>query len=365
MLVAYGPDGQPVVAEEIAPEQLHRWSQERLLYCPNCRGLLHVRGGPDKRIQLHFAHQRGECAWGTEAESVRHARGKIVLAQWLRLQFPGATVTLEERLPTPNRIADIFVVHSDEQQWAIEFQCAPLDLEEWKHRHDAYRKAGILDVWVIGNNRREKQEAFIEAIIASAQEIVFLDPLVAPARIWLRWPVTYEMVREWQRGTQRTPAPDGWVGRLGYGATLVGQLAALSLGDQGRLIYPARSALENRSRLLHLMSTANVVDEGMLATYLRQSIDEEMLRVVVIPLVHAYQRDPHLLRRYNYGRGQPGQPLREQDRERVQKARLWLAKVAQQGFPPATVQEMVKEIPFVGPYAAFVGYIELLLALAS
>ncbi len=168
MLVAYGPDGRTIVAAETALEQLQNWSRERLLRCPNCRGVVHVRGGTDKRTQLHFAHQKGECAWSTEAESVRHARGKITLANWLRAQFPRATIMLEERLPEPNRIADIFVAHADGRRWAVEFQCAPLDVEEWQHRHAAYRQAGILDIWIIGNNRRDKQETFIEAIITDA-----------------------------------------------------------------------------------------------------------------------------------------------------------------------------------------------------
>src|SRR6266702_2595618 len=184
VLVAYGPACQRVIAGETSLEELQRWSQERALYCPNCRGIVHVRGGPDKRTQLHFAHQKGECAWSTEAESVRHALGKMVLARWLREQFPRAIVTLEERLPGPNRIADIFVAHPAGERWAIEFQCAPLDVDEWRHRHTAYRNANILDTWIIGNNRREKQEAFLEAIIATAHEVMFLDPLVTPPRIW-------------------------------------------------------------------------------------------------------------------------------------------------------------------------------------
>ena len=60
MLVAYGPEEQPVVAEEMSLEQLQQLSHEQQLRCPNCRGLVHVRGGPSKRMQLHFAHQRGE-----------------------------------------------------------------------------------------------------------------------------------------------------------------------------------------------------------------------------------------------------------------------------------------------------------------
>src|SRR2546425_7061369 len=235
MLVAYGPDGHLVVAEEELLEQLQRWSQERFLYCPNCRGVVHVRGGPEKRTQLHFAHQKGECAWSTESESVRHMRGKMVLAEWLRKQFPQAGISLEERLPAPNRIADIYVTHTDGRRCAIEFQCAPLDVEEWRLRHAAYRKASIQDTWIISSNRREKQEAFIEAIIVAAHEVMFLDPLALAPHAWLRWAVTREMVQEWQAGKGWTPALGGLGGRAGVGATLSGPVPAVRLSQDGQL----------------------------------------------------------------------------------------------------------------------------------
>ncbi|HZR41437.1 MAG TPA: competence protein CoiA family protein [Ktedonobacteraceae bacterium] len=367
MLVAYGPDGCPVVAEEAPLEQLQSWSRDRTLYCPNCRATVHVRGGPDKRTQLHFAHQRGECAWSTESESVRHARGKLVIAQWLREQFPQATVTLEERLPEPNRIADIFVAHADGQRWAVEFQCAPLDIEEWKLRHEAYRKAGIIDTWIIGNNRREKQEAFIEAILAMAREIMFLDPLVTPARVWLRWPITRSQALEWQSEGpppgSYAPTLDGWVGRMGYGMTLIGSLHEIRFDEQANLIHPIRATMEAQARLLQAMNAASAPSEAMLTAYLRQSVGEEALRVVLLPLLRAYLRDPELLRRYNYGRGLPDQPLSQSDTLRVQKAREWLTSLARRGFTTARLQELIKEIPFVGPYAAFAGFAETLIAL--
>jgi len=368
MLVAYGPDNRPVVAEETPLEQLQEWSRGRVLHCPNCRSVVFVRGGPGKRAQLHFAHQKGECAWSTEVESVRHMRGKVVLAQWLREQFPQATTTLEERLPEPNRIADIFVAHADGRRWAVEFQCAPLELGEWQHRHATYRKANIVDIWIIGDNRREKQEAFIEAIIAAAREVMFLDPLVTPARIWLRWPVTHDTLREWQRngnmdGRKASPLLlEGWVGHLGIGALLLGRLHEVRLGENGKLVHPALVALEARVELLRVMSVAPRVDEAMLGEYLRYSVDEEAIGVVLLPLVRAYLRDPELLRRYNYGRGRSGQLPSEADQQRVKQARNWFAKLAQQGFSLARVQELAKEIPFVGPYAAFAGYVEMLTA---
>ncbi|HET9919718.1 MAG TPA: competence protein CoiA family protein [Ktedonobacteraceae bacterium] len=363
MLVAYGPEGQSVVAEETPLEQLQQWSRERMLYCPNCRGSVHVRGGPEKRTQLHFAHQKGECAWSTEAESVRHARGKVVIANWLREQFPEGRVTLEERLPEPNRIADIYLVHADGRRWALEFQCAPLDVEEWKHRHSAYREAHILDIWIIGTNRREKQEAFIEAILAMAHEVLFLDPQVAPPQVWLRWPVTREVARQWERDTAQAPSLEGWVGRLGYGATVRGRLPEVRLGEHGQLLHPVRLTLERRTRLLNQMTTAVSADEALLVSYLRSRIDGYAVQQVIIPLLHAYMRDPDLLRRYNYGRGQANHAPTEDEQARVQRARQWLASLAQQGFTRERLHELAHDIPFVGPYASFARYIEMLIAL--
>jgi hypothetical protein len=369
MLVAYGPDHRPVVAEETPLEQLQHWSREHLLYCPNCRGSVHVRGGAEKRTQLHFAHQKGECEWSTEAESLRHARGKLVIAQWLREQFPQATVTLEERLPEPNRIADIFIAQSNGPRWAIEFQCAPLAIEEWQHRHQAYARSGISDIWIIGTNRREKQEAFIEAILATAHEVLFLDPLVMPPRIWLRWPVSRQVAQEWQaRSNTRNPYAlsfDGWVGRMGYGATLIGTLADLKLDEHVRLLHPERAALEARNRLYHTMSNANSADETLLLAYLRQHLDEDAVRTLFIPLLRAYLRDTELLRRYNYGRGLPGLPISTEDRVRIHNAQQWLARQSGRGYNITYIQELARELPFTGPYAAFVGYIEALLALAT
>src|SRR5205823_11847679 len=177
-------------------------------------------------------------------------------------------VTLEERLPEPNRIADIFVVHSTGERWAIEFQCAPLDVDEWRQRHMAYRKANILDIWIIGSNRRKKQEAFLEAIIATAHEVMFLDPLVTPPRTWLRWPVPRDTVHTWQQeaGTARALALEGWVGHSRYGASVAGQLQDVCLDRRGSLVHPARTALEVQAQLLHAMNIASSVDEATLLT---------------------------------------------------------------------------------------------------
>ena len=89
-----------------------------------------------------------------------------------------------------------------------------------------------------------------------------------------------------------------------------------------------------------------------------------MLHTVILPLLRAYLRDPDLLRRYNYGRGLEEQPLNDHDRQRIHKARAWVGTLVRRGFTTERLQELIQEIPYVGPYAAFVGYIEMLLSLS-
>jgi Competence protein CoiA-like family len=362
MLVAYGPEGQPVVAEGLPLTLLKDWSQRNLLYCPNCRGIVHVRGGPEKRTQIHFAHQKGECSWSTESETIRHIRGKIVLAEWLQKQFPQANVTLEKRLPEPNRIADIFVMFADGRQWAVEFQCAPLDIDEWSLRHAAYVKAGIRDTWITGSNRREKQEAFIEAIIASAREVMFIDPLLTPPLAWIRWAITRDTMQDWQVVKGWTPTLEGWVGRsrARYGATLSGLLQDMSLREDGQLVHPNRSELEERISLLREMRTAQVIDEVCLYAYLKPIVGEEALNVVLFPMLRAYLLDPDLFTRYNYGRGSGDYFVSEADRRRLEQARNWLERLAQREFSAQWLEKLAQEIPVVGPYAAFANFVEML-----
>lgn len=308
--------------------------------------------------------QSGEGGWGTEGESVRHTLGKRALAQWLRAQFPQAVVTLEERLPGPNRIADVFMRHPDGRRQAVEFQCAPLELDEWQMRHAAYRAAGIIDTWIIGSNRLEKQEAFIEAILSFAREIVFLDPLLTPARTWLRWPATRETVRMWQNGAQSPPVLSGWVGRLGFGATIVSDLKKLRLTTRGTFSHAERTALAESQQLLRKMEHVPALDPTLFEAYLATQLDEAEIRTVMLPLLRAYVRDPDLLRRYNYGRGQWNRPVSPEDRQRIERARAWLRTLAAQGFTAERLRELLPAIPLTGPYAALAGYLEMLLALA-
>jgi hypothetical protein len=367
MLVAYGPEGQPIVAKDVYLMQLKDLSRRNLLVCPNCRGIVHVRGGLEKRIQIHFAHQKGECSWSTETETIRHLQGKVVLSEWLQKQFPSTRITLEKRLPEPNRIADIFVTFEDGRQWAIEFQCASLDVEEWHRRHKAYREAGIRDTWIIGSNRLEKQESFIEAVIVSASEVMFVDPLLTPPIIWIRWAMSRDAMLESQFVKCWTPSVEGWVGRSRskYGVTLRGILSDVSLSADGCLNHPNRSTFEEQISLLREMRKSQDINKAFLKAYLEPIVGGQLWDVILFPMLRAYLLDPDLLTRYNYGRGSGDYFVSEADRRRLERARNWLERLAQRETSAQWLEKLAQAIPPVGPYAAFAIYIEMLVSLSK
>ena len=82
--------------------------------------------------------------------------------------------------------------------------------------------------------------------------------------------------------------------------------------------------------------------------------------MVLFPTLHAYLLDPDLFTRYNYGRGSGIDFVGETDRRRVEQARIWLERLAQQGFSACRLEKLAQEIPHVGPYMAFANYVEML-----
>jgi hypothetical protein len=94
-------------------------------------------------------------------------------------------------------------------------------------------------------------------------------------------------------------------------------------------------------------------------------VGDEAMDVVLFPLLQAYLVDPELLARYNYGRGSDAYFVREADRHRIQKARIWLEGLALRGYSISWLENLAQEIPHVGPYARFANYIEMLAFLYS
>ncbi len=151
------------------PERLRQLSDTRQLTCPGCGATVVLHAGTVRTH--HFAHLPGAVCTApqSEPETEEHRAGKLLLAQWLRLCLPSATVLLEAHIPETNQRADILILpdrdkirHENrpspaEIRWpariALEYQCAALSAKEWRRRHHLYRTAGIPDLWLLGGSR--------------------------------------------------------------------------------------------------------------------------------------------------------------------------------------------------------------------
>ena len=105
-------------------------------------------------------------------------------------------------------------------------------------------------------------------------------------------------------------------------------------------------------------------DPKLFEEYLATQLVEAAFQIVMLPLLRAYLRDPDLLRRYNYGRGQWNQPVTSADQQRIARAVTWLQDLAGKGFSIERLRELAKMIPLVGPYAALASYLDMLLVLS-
>src|SRR5215471_11408043 len=125
-------------------------------------------------------------------------------------------------------------------------------------------------------------------------------------------------------------------------------------------MHRKRSVLEERLSLLREMKTSQTIDKSSLKEYLKPTVGEETLNVVLFPMLHAYLLDPELFTRYNYGRGTEDYLVSDKDRRRVRQARIWLEKLAERGYSAYFLEKLAQEIPYVGRYTAFANYVEML-----
>jgi hypothetical protein len=94
-------------------------------------------------------------------ETVNHLQGKAVLAAWLRDRVPrDAVVTVEAAIDTQRtRVADVLVTFPAGERLAFEVQYAAITVEEWRARHESYRAAGVVDVWLWGHTRMRRSRS--------------------------------------------------------------------------------------------------------------------------------------------------------------------------------------------------------------
>ncbi len=168
--------GERVTIGDLSTDALRALSDQHLLRCPHCEGLLTLKAGP---IRVHhFAHVNLEqcIAADHEPETDSHRQGKLMLYQHFR---QGAVeAALEQHFPETDQRADVFIEMPGGVGYALEFQQANNPTTRWTERHDLYRSLGINDIWFLGQIR------YLERQSEPLGPISSYDPLPAPRDVF-------------------------------------------------------------------------------------------------------------------------------------------------------------------------------------
>ncbi|MGX1981462.1 competence CoiA-like predicted nuclease [Thermolongibacillus altinsuensis] len=127
-------------------DQLRQLRKSERFFCPVCGERVQLKLG-NKRSP-HFAHKK-MCVVQTERESLEHLLGKEHLYTWLKRQ--DVDVHLEPYLPQIQQRPDLLVCTSN-HLYALEYQCSPIPTALFQKRTNAYRKEGMIPIWILGSN---------------------------------------------------------------------------------------------------------------------------------------------------------------------------------------------------------------------
>lgn len=153
MLYAARRDSGELVYLEDGTAKAMRATTKTDLRCPveGCTDpeLTTVARAPARRDGYRHLHV---VSGATHAEGVFHIQAKALILDWLRHTHPRSTAALEVPIDQARtRIADVMVTAPSGERVAFEIQYASLHADEWHARHDDYRRAGIVDVWIFGH----------------------------------------------------------------------------------------------------------------------------------------------------------------------------------------------------------------------
>lgn len=133
------PPGKAVEFRDFARRQL-------MCPVPGCPAPQITTVSGDRRH--HYRHLAKDATTEHGPETWYHLEAKQVLASWARERHPFAIVEQERVLGARDRIADVFVALPGGSRYAIEVQFSSLTPELFRERHQWYRDAGIIDVWL-------------------------------------------------------------------------------------------------------------------------------------------------------------------------------------------------------------------------
>lgn len=125
-------------------------------------------------------------------ETLDHATACAAVEAWLRVTHPHATITREAVSPDGSRRADVLATNAAGQSIAFEIQYSALTADQWRHRHDAYARQGIVDVWLWGHRGHNFHPAGVDqieltaaqrAVVGTSMPVLFINPETATVAI--------------------------------------------------------------------------------------------------------------------------------------------------------------------------------------
>lgn len=116
--------------------------------CPECGGVLRLRGGPSK--QIHFYHISSPSFCRQHQKSEEHIQTQMHLAAQA-----GDSALIESPFSSIRRIAD---VAWEKEKTIFEVQCSPISLAEAKGRCEDYEKEGYSVLWVLHDKQFNRKK---------------------------------------------------------------------------------------------------------------------------------------------------------------------------------------------------------------
>ncbi|RDW15984.1 competence protein CoiA [Oceanobacillus chungangensis] len=156
MLQANTAEGNAITLAMLSQNELKELKEKQPnFYCPVCKGKVIMKAG--SKVIPHFAHQSIiDCPASEGGEGKYHEQGKLLLYNWLKSQM--LHVELEAFIPEINQRPDILLTINN-RRIAIEYQCSKIPIEQVKKRNEGYKKNEIIPIWILGENRLQRQLA--------------------------------------------------------------------------------------------------------------------------------------------------------------------------------------------------------------
>jgi len=157
--------------------------------CPICLEHVTLHWAKEPKKAPHFKHTRKSTCINSISESIDHQKGKEALYNYVLHHFSHKTRTIdvEHYIPETKQIADIYIEFTNGVKWVIEYQRSNISPEELQNRRALYKKVGITDIWIIGENNVSAEgfnyniknigQALIKNTPFGTQSLITYDPL--------------------------------------------------------------------------------------------------------------------------------------------------------------------------------------------